>query len=468
MRPILPAGCRCTMARSRSTRRWSRSSWRSSSPSCATCRSVPSGPPARSTPSTGSERICTRGCRGCSTGRATSSGVGMAAAARSAAVASDPRAGRRGPARGRVSVRLGHLPLDRGPSVCGRTRPRRAARRGGARALRARAARDRPRGRAAGRPATARRARPRHPRGDRGRARGDRRRCRARGLGTRARGAGLGRRRVSIHTDLLRPNLLVTGGRIGAVIDFGAAGAGDPAADVIAAWSVSARRARRVPRGARCRRRHVGAGARLRTAPGGADHPVLPRHESGLRHAGAAHGRADREVSPGPVRAPANCAGEGGGQARVADGPTSARPSEPRLARNPPHRWVSRHSRHGRAVTRHVVTERCCTTPSDHVRRAPRAAEAMAGPAAQLYDRLAPTPTATSSTHAAPRATARPPAISAARRPARPRARRRAPPRPPQRSTTRGSTPASAVGSSGPCRIECACCRSTATRCSTR
>jgi aminoglycoside phosphotransferase (APT) family kinase protein len=43
---------------------------------------------------------------------------------------------------------------------------------------------------------------------------------------------------VWIHTDLLRSNLLVDGGRLSAVIDFGAAGIGDPAADVIAAWSV--------------------------------------------------------------------------------------------------------------------------------------------------------------------------------------------------------------------------------------
>jgi aminoglycoside phosphotransferase (APT) family kinase protein len=47
-----------------------------------------------------------------------------------------------------------------------------------------------------------------------------------------------------IHTDLLRPNLLVAGGRIRAVIDFGGAGAGDPAADVIAAWSVFGRAGR--------------------------------------------------------------------------------------------------------------------------------------------------------------------------------------------------------------------------------
>jgi aminoglycoside phosphotransferase (APT) family kinase protein len=43
---------------------------------------------------------------------------------------------------------------------------------------------------------------------------------------------------VWIHSDLLRPNLLVRDGRLRAVIDFGAVGVGDPATDVIAAWSV--------------------------------------------------------------------------------------------------------------------------------------------------------------------------------------------------------------------------------------
>lgn len=43
---------------------------------------------------------------------------------------------------------------------------------------------------------------------------------------------------VWIHGDLLRPNLLVRDGRLGAVIDFGGVGVGDPAADVIPAWSV--------------------------------------------------------------------------------------------------------------------------------------------------------------------------------------------------------------------------------------
>jgi aminoglycoside phosphotransferase (APT) family kinase protein len=55
---------------------------------------------------------------------------------------------------------------------------------------------------------------------------------------------------VWIHTDLLRPNLLVRGGRLHAVIDFGAVGVGDPAADVIAAWSVFGRSGREVFRAA--------------------------------------------------------------------------------------------------------------------------------------------------------------------------------------------------------------------------
>ena len=55
---------------------------------------------------------------------------------------------------------------------------------------------------------------------------------------------------VWIHTDLLRPNLLVHGGRLCAVIDFGGIGVGDPAADVIAAWSVFGRIGRGTFRGA--------------------------------------------------------------------------------------------------------------------------------------------------------------------------------------------------------------------------
>ena len=55
---------------------------------------------------------------------------------------------------------------------------------------------------------------------------------------------------VWIHADLLRPNLLVHGGRLRAVIDFGAVGIGDPAADVIAAWSIFGREGRAVFRAA--------------------------------------------------------------------------------------------------------------------------------------------------------------------------------------------------------------------------
>jgi aminoglycoside phosphotransferase (APT) family kinase protein len=42
---------------------------------------------------------------------------------------------------------------------------------------------------------------------------------------------------VWTHGDLIAPNLLVNGGRITAVIDFGCLGLGDPALDLIAAWS---------------------------------------------------------------------------------------------------------------------------------------------------------------------------------------------------------------------------------------
>jgi aminoglycoside phosphotransferase (APT) family kinase protein len=54
---------------------------------------------------------------------------------------------------------------------------------------------------------------------------------------------------VWIHTDLLRPNLLVDRGRLCAVIDFGSVGVGDPAADVIAAWSVFSQNGRATFRG---------------------------------------------------------------------------------------------------------------------------------------------------------------------------------------------------------------------------
>lgn len=41
-----------------------------------------------------------------------------------------------------------------------------------------------------------------------------------------------------IHSDLLRTNLLIQSGNLNAVIDFGSAGIGDPAFDLIPAWTV--------------------------------------------------------------------------------------------------------------------------------------------------------------------------------------------------------------------------------------
>jgi aminoglycoside phosphotransferase (APT) family kinase protein len=50
---------------------------------------------------------------------------------------------------------------------------------------------------------------------------------------------------VWLHGDLLPGNLLVTDGRLSAVIDFGCLGVGDPACDLLPAWNVFAGAARR-------------------------------------------------------------------------------------------------------------------------------------------------------------------------------------------------------------------------------
>ena len=81
--------------------------------------------------------------------------------------------------------------------------------------------------------------------GDRVSAGRHRQRCGHRRLGARTRWTGVEWRAVWIHADLLRPNVLVHGGRLCAVIDFGGVGVGDPAADVIAAWSVFGHTGRR-------------------------------------------------------------------------------------------------------------------------------------------------------------------------------------------------------------------------------
>lgn len=51
---------------------------------------------------------------------------------------------------------------------------------------------------------------------------------------------------VSLHGDLMPGNLLVEGGRLTAVIDFGCMGTGDPACDLFPAWNLLPREAREV------------------------------------------------------------------------------------------------------------------------------------------------------------------------------------------------------------------------------
>ena len=55
---------------------------------------------------------------------------------------------------------------------------------------------------------------------------------------------------VWVHGDLSPGNLLIVAGRLGAVIDFGALGVGDPACDLIVAWNLLPAQARNVFRSA--------------------------------------------------------------------------------------------------------------------------------------------------------------------------------------------------------------------------
>ncbi len=60
------------------------------------------------------------------------------------------------------------------------------------------------------------------------------------------RAPGWDRPPVWLHADLMPGNLLVDGGRLTSVIDFGCLGAGDPACDLFPAWNLLPARARRV------------------------------------------------------------------------------------------------------------------------------------------------------------------------------------------------------------------------------
>ncbi|MER5603797.1 aminoglycoside phosphotransferase family protein [Streptomyces sp. NPDC002265] len=57
---------------------------------------------------------------------------------------------------------------------------------------------------------------------------------------------------VWLHADLMPGNLLVDGGRLTAVIDFGCLGTGDPACDLFPAWNLLPAKAREVFREALC------------------------------------------------------------------------------------------------------------------------------------------------------------------------------------------------------------------------
>jgi aminoglycoside phosphotransferase (APT) family kinase protein len=51
---------------------------------------------------------------------------------------------------------------------------------------------------------------------------------------------------VWLHADLMPGNLLLRGGRLGSVIDFGCMGVGDPACDLFPAWNLLPADARQV------------------------------------------------------------------------------------------------------------------------------------------------------------------------------------------------------------------------------
>ena len=87
---------------------------------------------------------------------------------------------------------------------------------------------------------------------------------------------------VWFHGDVAAGNLLVRDGRLSAVIDFGTSGVGDPACDLYIAWTFLRGRSRAgLPRGARVRRRDVGARPGV-DALEGADHVARRQGRSAL------------------------------------------------------------------------------------------------------------------------------------------------------------------------------------------
>ena len=89
---------------------------------------------------------------------------------------------------------------------------------------------------------------------------------------------------VWLHGDLHSGNLLAERGRLSAVIDFGLLAVGDPACDLMVAWTLlSAADPGGVPRGAAGRRRDLGARSRLGAVVRADRAGLLPGHQSGPR-----------------------------------------------------------------------------------------------------------------------------------------------------------------------------------------
>ena len=86
---------------------------------------------------------------------------------------------------------------------------------------------------------------------------------------------------VWFHGDVAEGNLLLRDGRLAAVIDFGTCGVGDPACDMVIAWTLLAAGAGRRSARRSAATRGVGARARL-GAVEGADHVRVPASRATL------------------------------------------------------------------------------------------------------------------------------------------------------------------------------------------
>ena len=104
---------------------------------------------------------------------------------------------------------------------------------------------------------------------------------------------------VWFHGDIAFGNLLVRDGRLAAVIDFGTSGIGDPACDVVLAWTLLSGDSRDgVPRRPRPGRRHLGPRPGLGTVEG----PDHRRREPGHRRGGGRRGATGAARDPGRPR----------------------------------------------------------------------------------------------------------------------------------------------------------------------